>query len=170
MYCKHCGKEVNEQAAVCLSCGVRVGQGNTYCANCGAKPDPLAVVCVKCGAPIKKGRWGKSNSGKSNIFFRAIASGITKYATFEGRASRSEYWYWVLFYVICYFLTLGIGSIVFFIPSVAIAVRRLHDVGKSGWWYLLAIIPLFGWIPLIIWFCSPSDEGENEYGSESDFQ
>ncbi len=171
MYCKHCGKEVNAQAAVCLSCGVAVGQGSTYCAHCGAQPDPLAVVCVKCGSPIKKvnNQRKKPFGTTAGISFgKAISIGWKKYADFEGRATRSEYWYWVLFYILCFYPTLGIGAVVLFIPSIAVAVRRLHDIGMSGWWYLLGLVPLIGWIFLIIWYCTPSQEGENEYGPEPD--
>ena len=53
MFCKNCGKPIDPNAAVCLSCGVTVGKGNKYCANCGAQPDPLASVCVKCGHSIR---------------------------------------------------------------------------------------------------------------------
>ena len=52
MFCKNCGKEVGQNAAVCLSCGVACGQGNNYCANCGAQVNPMAAVCVTCGSPI----------------------------------------------------------------------------------------------------------------------
>lgn len=53
MFCKNCGKEVPNNAAVCLSCGVSVGQGNTYCPNCGAATNPNAAICTACGVALK---------------------------------------------------------------------------------------------------------------------
>lgn len=105
------------------------------------------------------------------------------YCNFIGRASRSEYWWWVLFmallgFVIGFILGLfgasgstvqviqGIVGLVFLLPGLGVAVRRLHDINKSGWWLFLAFIPLVGAIILIIWFCKPSDSGINAYGDE----
>ena len=96
---------------------------------------------------------------------------LQNYATFKGRASRSEYWYFVLFNVI-FSIVLGfvsgivdlpilytIYSLVLLIPSIAVAVRRMHDVGKSGWFIL---IPIYG----LILACTQGVKGENEYGTE----
>ena len=102
------------------------------------------------------------------------------YADFTGRARRSEYWYFALFNMIVSFvitlvvafiagLTVGtiIGylyALVVFIPGLAVCVRRLHDVGKSGWYYLVSFIPLIGWIWLLILVCTDSQPGTNEWG------
>ena len=92
-----------------------------------------------------------------------------KYATFRGRASRSEFWYFNLFSFIAMMLSasndtiLGLVFIVLVLPMVAVTVRRLHDVGKSGWYYLLAIIPYIGLFILLCWMCKPSDEVSNGY-------
>jgi uncharacterized membrane protein YhaH (DUF805 family) len=96
---------------------------------------------------------------------------LQNYATFKGRASRSEYWYFVLFNVI-FSIVLGfvsgivdlpilytIYSLVLLIPSIAVAVRRMHDVGKSGWFILIPIYDL-------ILACTQGVKGENEYGTE----
>lgn len=169
MYCKNCGSQVNDGAAVCLNCGVKVGDGNHFCQNCGAQPDPLAVVCVKCGCNLKTVRKkAEIDSEVVDSFGGAIKSCFNKYATFEGRANRSEYWYWYLFNLILGFIPyLGwIAMLVTLLPSLAVCVRRLHDIGKSGWNYLFALIPIIGWILVIVWFCTPSDEGENEYGAD----
>lgn len=105
------------------------------------------------------------------------------YCNFTGRASRSEYWWWVLFMAILGFVIgflLGIigasattvqviqslVSLIFLLPGLGVAIRRLHDINKSGWWLFLALIPLVGAIILIIWFCKPSDPGINAYGDE----
>ena len=96
---------------------------------------------------------------------------LQNYATFKGRASRSEYWYFVLFNVI-FSIVLGfvsgivdlpilytIYSFALLIPSIAVAVRRMHDVGKSGWFILIPIYDL-------ILACTQGVKGENEYGTE----
>jgi len=99
-----------------------------------------------------------------------------QYFDFEGRATRQQYWMFVLWYIILYVglsiiggvLDLGILAIIFSLaiwaPSIAIGARRLHDIGKSGWWQLLLIIPIIGWIILIIWLASEGDVADNEFG------
>lgn len=99
-----------------------------------------------------------------------------KYALFEGRAHREEFWMFVL---INFIISLAVGalasaiglkfisfvySIALFVPSIALATRRLHDINRSGWWQLLAIIPIIGWIIVIIWYATDSDAGSNQYG------
>lgn len=109
-------------------------------------------------------------------FAEAVKTGLSKYVDFSGRARRSEYWYWVLFVVlvdiVASILDSALGSerlfyslagLVFFLPGVAVAIRRLHDTGRSGWWLLLVFAIIVGWIVLIVWFCKDS-EGENQYG------
>jgi len=106
---------------------------------------------------------------------------LKKYATFTGRAQRAEFWYFVLFNtIVSIVLTIldvildamfgsgtrllsGIYSLAVLIPSTAVGARRLHDIGKSGWWQLIALIPLIGSILLIIWFATDSKE-DNQYG------
>jgi uncharacterized membrane protein YhaH (DUF805 family) len=58
----------------------------------------------------------------------------------------------------------SVFSLALFVPSLAVTFRRLHDIGKSGWWILLFFIPIIGWIILLVWHCTDSDEGENKYG------
>ncbi|GAB4181413.1 MAG: DUF805 domain-containing protein [Calditrichia bacterium] len=102
---------------------------------------------------------------------------LKKYAVFDGRARRMEYWMFVLFNLIMSLIVnavdwmLGTGGILgflymiaVFIPSLAVSVRRLHDIGKSGWWMLLIFIPILGAIILIIFFIMDSQEGDNQYG------
>ena len=106
-----------------------------------------------------------------------------KYADFTGRARRKEYWMFILFNVIAALVALILDNILgiafggvgygplyliyimaIIIPSISIAVRRLHDIGKSGWMFLVSFIPLIGGIWLIILLCKDSQPGENEYG------
>ncbi len=113
------------------------------------------------------------------------------YANFSGRARRSEYWYFTLFNIIIFvplvilfvvFADSGgnseaislifmiffiIAALALFIPSIAVAVRRLHDTGKSGWWYLIGVIPIVsyvGSIVLLVFYCMDSEPGSNKWG------
>lgn len=101
------------------------------------------------------------------------------YCNFNGRSSRSEYWWFTLFSslvsaILPFLIGLisdGLGTAVewilplaLFLPGLGVSVRRLHDIGKSGWWLLIGIIPLVGWIILIVWACKESTMAPNEYG------
>ncbi|MDO9354156.1 MAG: DUF805 domain-containing protein [Solirubrobacteraceae bacterium] len=112
-------------------------------------------------------------------FQEAISDGFAKYVQFTGRSSRSAYWYWALFafivYVAAYAISLALGTMIpyllvalaLFLPGIAVGVRRLHDTGKSGWWYFIALVPLVGGIALLIFFCQPSAPA-NEFGAAPD--
>lgn len=102
---------------------------------------------------------------------------LKKYAVFSGRARRKEYWMFVLFNFIISIaislVTTFIGALSFLsplytlailIPSIAVGVRRLHDTNRSGWWFLLAFIPVIGAIVLIVFLAQDSQPGENQYG------
>ncbi len=98
---------------------------------------------------------------------------ITKhYADFAGRVGRQEYWMFVLFCVLIQIALDIIGldmigllvSLGLLVPSIALAARRLHDTGRSGWWQLLGLIPIIGWIILIVWLATKTDGTANEYG------
>lgn len=104
-------------------------------------------------------------------FVDAIKSGFSNYVGFSGRAPRSAYWYWVLFVVLASIVLSmisqdlsGIFSLAVLLPGIAVGTRRLHDIGKSGWWQLLGLIPVIGWLVLIYWAVQPS-EGDNSFGS-----
>lgn len=101
---------------------------------------------------------------------------LKNYVTFSGRATRSEYWYFTLFSTIAIFILAiidellgtkgvlnGLYLLAVILPSLAVAVRRLHDINKSGWWLLLYLIPLLGAIVLLVFFCTDSKE-DNKYG------
>ena len=109
-------------------------------------------------------------------FTDAVKSVFSQYVGFKGRARRSEYWWFVLFNIIVSvvisllasltgwnFLSI-LYSLAVLLPGLAVAVRRLHDIGKSGWFYLFAFIPLVGAIILRVWFCKDSEPGANAYG------
>jgi uncharacterized membrane protein YhaH (DUF805 family) len=92
------------------------------------------------------------------------------YALFSGRASRSEYWWFYLFTVLATDAAVllggpvgGLASLFFFLPSLALFVRRLHDVGRSGWWFLL-VFTIIGVPVLLYWLVKDSNKGKNAYG------
>ncbi|MBD5359594.1 MAG: DUF805 domain-containing protein [Bacteroides sp.] len=101
---------------------------------------------------------------------------FNKYCDFNGRASRSEYWWFCLFTFIVSAALAVIGgvlnitwlgyiwSLATLLPSLGLSVRRLHDIDKSGWWIFLGLIPLVGAIILIIWACKESQPYDNQYG------
>jgi len=107
---------------------------------------------------------------------------LKKYAVFDGRAGRKEYWYFVLFNVIIGFvlglieglagITLEIGfgvlsliyTLAVLLPSIGVSVRRLHDTGRSGWWLFIGLIPFIGGIIIFIFMVGGSQEGTNQYG------
>lgn len=117
---------------------------------------------------------------------------LSKYTEFKGRASRSEYWFWCLFVILATLASMILDQILgtnfkiddgyggeiaspygyvyllvvlgLFLPGLSVTVRRLHDVGKSGWFYLIVLIPIVGFIVLLVWFCQQGTNGDNQYG------
>ena len=117
---------------------------------------------------------------KSKIMFNQYFVDVlrNKYADFNGRARRSEYWYFVLFN---FLIGTAVGvvtgligidwlsyiySVALLVPGIAVGVRRLHDIGKSGWWLLISFIPLIGGIWLIILMAKEGDHGNNAFGPD----
>jgi len=129
-------------------------------------------------------------------FMQSVSTCFGKYATFSGRAQRSEYWWFGLFVFGVTVILVQVNTAIFgptvvqnplmdgtmssynagilgmifslatFLPSLAVAVRRLHDRDKSGWWLLLSFIPLVGFIILLIWFIKVGTNGDNQYGAD----
>jgi uncharacterized membrane protein YhaH (DUF805 family) len=109
-------------------------------------------------------------------FSEAVRDGFDHYVNFEGRASRSSFWWWVLFTfivgVVANILDAAIDATIFSIivglglilPNLSKAIRRLHDTGRTGWWLLIILVPLIGFIVLLIFYLEKSDPAENEYG------
>lgn len=106
---------------------------------------------------------------------------LRKYAEFTGRARRSEFWLFWLFTVVVGGIAAALDYMLFpgafqpvqmlvglglLIPSLAVAFRRLHDSGKSAWWLLLWLIPILGWIALLIFYLTPGTAGPNAYGPD----
>ena len=115
----------------------------------------------------------------------AVSGGFRKYATFSGRATRAESWWWVVFTVLAGVAlaivdtatgTMGmfgdsglLGSLfelATLLPSFALGARRLHDINRTGWWLLLVFVLVIGWIVLILWAIKRGDSGPNKYGPD----
>jgi uncharacterized membrane protein YhaH (DUF805 family) len=115
-------------------------------------------------------------------FVQAIKSGFSHYVIFSGRACRSEYWFWVLFAALVGAVTAaldaaifgyhagvspfnGISGLILFLPGLAVAARRLHDIDRTAWWLLLVLTGI-GAILLVVWFCFKGTSGPNRFGPD----
>ena len=102
-------------------------------------------------------------------FGQAIFVCLSKYATFAGRASRPEFWWFFLFQILISLAASMLGDVIaglvglgLLLPALAVGTRRLHDIGKSGWWQLI-MLTVIGLLVLIYWWVQPTVEGGNEY-------
>jgi uncharacterized membrane protein YhaH (DUF805 family) len=114
-------------------------------------------------------------------FTQAIAAGFQNYVNFSGRAPRSEYWYWTLFSILAtiagslidhvLFSNLDVSplqslvSLALFLPGLAVSIRRLHDLDRTGWWFLL-VFTIIGAIVLLVWDCMKGTTGPNRFGPD----
>ena len=182
MFCKNCGNEVDENVPFCTNCGARLDvevtsqpeqpvqqpyQNNPY-QNNPYQNNPYQ------NNPYQQYNQQNAAYDKKVGFVDAVKLMFKNYVDFNGRASRSEYWWAFLFNFLVSFFVVGaisavippIGgacSIALMIPGVALTVRRLHDRGKSWVYLLIGLIPLVGYILLIIQLAKPSD-GPNQWG------
>jgi uncharacterized membrane protein YhaH (DUF805 family) len=117
-------------------------------------------------------------------FGEAITSVLKNYVTFTGRAPRSEYWFWALFVFLISIVAVIIDMVAFpwsspgngplsliltlglLLPNIAVGVRRLHDIDRSGWWLLIILIPLVGIIVFLVWACTRGTPGPNRFGPD----
>lgn len=202
MTCPYCGQTIKAGATVCRYCKEDVQPPRpvfAYCQHCGARATGEMRFCTQCGrglrpfdsperAPISAGASTPSlrpfvaHANAAMSLSESISTCLSKYATFEGRASRSEFWWFNLFTLlfgwglsITAALTLPplegliaqlIWSFLLLLPSLAVFTRRLHDTDRSGWWWLLSLT-IIGIIPLIIWLASSGDLRENSFGPPS---
>jgi uncharacterized membrane protein YhaH (DUF805 family) len=142
-----------------------------------------AVVFFLIFIALRGGMSGSASSyyggGSSMGFGQAVATCFRKYAVFSGRASRSEYWYFVLFQILVFIVLLMVDSLVLrtqvsvlsmlawllmILPWLAVLVRRLHDTDKRGWFVLIWIVPLVGPIIVIVFLCQRGTDGPNRFG------
>jgi uncharacterized membrane protein YhaH (DUF805 family) len=146
-----------------------------------APPPPRPQAQMPTTAQPAPGSHTFANSAHPTGFADSVKAVFSRYATFTGRARRPEFWWFTLFSFLSNIAVTFVEFVVFgywgeysflstlysfalFIPSLAVGARRLHDIGKSGWWQLIVLIPLIGWIILIIWFAKKGDEAANAYG------
>ena len=136
-----------------------------FCKKCGAYVNDSAQFCTQCGAVQQENMPAESVS-----FVQAIKLFFKRYTDFRGRSRRSEYWWATLFTIIVGSVLeailpdfVWIWSLAILVPGLAICVRRLHDVGKSGWFYLWILLPLAGYIIILIQFCKDSAP-DNQWG------
>jgi len=124
-------------------------------------------------------------------FKSAVRSGLNNYTNFKGRARRSEFWHWVLFFWLCELVAVIVDSLLFpnaynydspsavvlalptnvvayslLIPSLSVFVRRLHDTDRKGWWWLFSLVP-FGSLVILTWLCSKGTPKINRYGENA---
>ena len=106
-------------------------------------------------------------------FGESIKVCLSKYADFEGRASRSEFWWWVLFVFLASSaasivspMLSGLFSLGVLLPNIAVGARRLHDTDRTGWLQLVALIPVIGWLLLIYW-CVQESKEPNRFGTSA---
>ena len=137
---------------------------------------PRPPVPTATGAATADGRDYRRSSGPVDAFRQFFS----RYVQFSGRSNRGAFWFWQLDNIL---ISLGLGlldiavfgsqgsgllgglwGLATLIPSFALGARRLHDIDKSGWWQLLALIPLLGWIILLVWFCRAPDNQPNRFG------
>lgn len=113
-------------------------------------------------------------------FSEAVQACFSRYMVFEGRSRRAELWWFVLFAMLGNAVTAmadwalfwsgadvlnTVFGIAILLPMLAVGARRLHDIGRSGWWQLIGLIPILGMLVLIYWFIQPGDEQDNAFGA-----
>lgn len=148
----------------CEKCGAQLPDGSKFCTSCGAAQNPV---------------YSPRNSGDTYqlTFTDSIRLFFWRYADFNGRSRRCEFWYVMLFTGIIssvlsglgknsvfFSLVSGVWSLAILVPTIALSFRRLHDVGKSGAWYLWNLLPVAGKIILLIQYIADSAPGANQYG------
>ncbi|MCU6432490.1 DUF805 domain-containing protein [Undibacterium sp. Jales W-56] len=158
-----------------------------FCRACGKEIHETAVTCPHCGAAQAKTAAASASSTLADDTGNAFdwyVMALKKYAIFDGRSRRKEYWFYLLFtFLISIGLAIvdnitgtssfgsstgllgGLYALGTLIPGLAVTGRRLHDTGRSARWMLIALLPVVGWIILIVFLASDSHPAENQYGS-----
>ena len=191
MFCPNCGKDLPENAAFCPECGKKVEITKEQIFSQNTQPEftsPFDNGNYQGEQPYGFPQEDYVNPDAGKVDFKtAIKLFFQNYANFETRATKTEYWWAVLFemlvsgiagaipfstqfdafsgeFTINYLSS--IVSLALFIPSLAVAVRRLHDTGKKWTYMFINLIPVVGWILYIIQLCKDSDE-DNQWGPKA---
>ncbi|MCL0099581.1 zinc-ribbon domain-containing protein [Dehalococcoidia bacterium] len=144
--CGNCGAELAVEASFCVSCGASAQPADDLkCPNCGNHNPENAQFCGICGTSLNTSAAMDSavDPGLPMVSFGdAISKGFTSYFTFSGRATRAELWWWLLFTSLIQLLPFigWIAGLAVLIPSLSVTSRRLHDIGKTGWWQLVMFL------------------------------
>lgn len=165
----------------CRNCGASIPDNVKYCPSCGAEQAPQYSTVN--GQPQYQNGYYYGQPAPSIGFIDAVVRCFTHYADFSGRARRSEYWYVFLLQIIVsavlgmlvsisdgFSILSMLWSIGTLVPGLALCVRRLHDVGKSGIWLLWILLPIIGPIILLVQYCADSQHGPNQYGPSPKYQ
>lgn len=179
-YCPNCGFQHDPKAVICIKCGYEL-------------KSIIKNIQDNKSSKYRPPKKHKSEVISENIytFPEAIKVCWRRYAIFSGRACRAEFWYWSLFISLigCFFCLLyliAIGdfityrydesfvvvvtilssfvNLILYLPTLAVSIRRLHDIGLSGWYYLICLIPFIGGLLLLLWSTNDSME-DNQYGT-----
>ena len=154
---------------ICRNCGTENEQGVAFCGNCGVVQNEENSAVVGIGSQQQSAQVG---------FTDAVRLGLKRWKDFQGRSTRAEFWWWVLFgtlvsvssQIIDAILGFGIvqviASLALLIPGLALSVRRLHDINRTGWWLLLYLgaIVFIPFLILFYFYVQPSDQESNRFG------
>ena len=181
-HCENCETKLSADASFCLSCGASTPSGedeinrftkfdysdyeervDLKCSKCGNDNPENAQFCGGCGLPLVIPAISGPQAGSHELpmveFIEAIKRAFQNYFKFSGRATRAEYWWFVLFtqvvgiigvVPIIGWIISPLVSIGCIIPSISLTVRRLHDIGKSGWWLMSWVVIAIFWVVWII--------------------
>ena len=163
MFCSKCGQQIADDVKFCPHCGNAVnGAPRSGIDNATEKAKNFFAEVQARASDLK---------GPEPVDFVKAMKLFCLYAlNFKGRSSRSEYWWGTLFNTLLATvlpvipLVGGLLSLILVVPGCALAIRRFHDIGKSGWYYLLGLIPLAGPIILLVYLCTASKTEDNQWG------
>lgn len=192
-YCSNCGNQLNENSAFCPNCGAKVvDQQSNNNSQQGYNQQSYSGQTGYSQQSYNQQSYGQYNNGMNGYqpaaptlsLFDYFKKCFQHYADFNGRARRREYWGFVLFYCIFYLAAyivaliidnilglpifsalISLAALGAIVPALAVLVRRLHDIGKSGWWYFISFIPFIGSIWLLVLLCTEGTRDHNMYGA-----
>ncbi|MFZ2969623.1 MAG: DUF805 domain-containing protein [Minisyncoccia bacterium] len=184
-YCSNCGKPIFAEDKFCGSCGAKINYSfsEENAESVGNNPPRTEKEqFAKTNSANKQDngqvKYENIDNTEEQSSFDYYNQVLCKYSDFNGRSTRAEYWYFMLYNIIIAILIAFFGAIIgdeegvlyilylfiMLIPHWAVSVRRLHDIGKSGWIFLVGFIPLIGFLWLLILFTTDSESGVNKYG------